>query len=146
MMAIGEKRPSRPQRGKSRGSGRAALLLVICAMGCGGGGHAASQTDSQSPARLACQFKAGALPEETLGATVPRGAEIPLDHIVVLMQENHSFDNYFGRLPAFGQRAVDGLPAHATNPDANGAPVSAFHQDGYCTADTEHSWTGSHLE
>jgi len=145
-MAIGEKRPSRPQRGKSRGSGRAALLLVICAMGCGGGGHAASQTDSQSQARLACQFKAGALPEDTLGATVPRGAEIPLDHIVVLMQENHSFDNYFGRLPAFGQRSVDGLPAQASNPDAHGARVPSFHQESYCTADTDHSWTGSHLE
>src|SRR5262249_2565560 len=90
--------------------------------------------------------EAGALPAETLGAELPRGADIPIDHIIVLMQENRSFDNYFGQLPAFGQRTVDGLPAHASNPGSDGTPVSSFHEDRYCTADTDHSWTGSHLD
>jgi len=124
----------------------AALLLLLGAAACGGGGHEARQVDSKSNARRACEFGAGALPEETLGTEVPRGAEIPIDHIVVLMQENRSFDNYFGRLPAFGQRAADGLPARASNPDADGTPASSFHEDRYCTVDTDHSWTASHLE
>ena len=123
-----------------------ALLLLLFAAGCGGGGGTSSQADSKSGARRACQFDAGALPEQTLGASLSRGTEIPIDHIVVLMQENHSFDNYFGRLPAAGHRRVDGLPASASNPDGNGASVRAFHQDQYCTADTDHSWTGSHIE
>src|SRR5215468_201022 len=126
------------------GSG-AMLWLAICAAACGGG-DGSSSTDSKAHARLACEFGAGALPEETLGPEVPQGAAIPIDHVVVLMQENHSFDNYFGRLPAFGHAAVDGLPAHAGNPDADGTQVPTFHQDHYCTADTDHSWTGSHLE
>jgi len=64
----------------------------------------------------------------------------------LMMQENRSFDNYFGRLPASGHRGVDGLPADASNPDGSGGRVSSFHADRYCTADTDHSWTGSHNE
>ena len=40
----------------------------------------------------------------------------PIKHFVVLMQENHSFDNYFGTYPG-----ADGIPAgvcHAGRPDA----------------------------
>jgi phospholipase C len=123
-----------------------ALLLLLCAAACGSEGGSASHADAKSGARRACLFKAGALPEQTLGPQVPRGAQIPIDHIVVLMQENHSFDNYFGRLPAAGHPHVDGLPARASNPDGNGGSVQAFHQQSYCTADTDHSWTGSHIE
>jgi phospholipase C len=94
----------------------------------------------------ACTFHAGALPEETLPADAPRGAQIPIEHIIVLMQENRSFDSYFGQLPAAGHAGVDGLPASAANPDADGAPVPAFHQAHYCTEDTSHSWRGSHAE
>jgi phospholipase C len=35
----------------------------------------------------------------------------PIQHLVVLMQENHSFDNYFGTYPG-----ADGLPANAQMP------------------------------
>jgi phospholipase C len=41
-----------------------------------------------------------------------RAAETPLQHLVLLMRENRSFDHYFGRYPG-----ADGLPA--------GAPVTA---------------------
>ncbi len=66
---------------------------------------------------------------------------MPIEHIVVLMQENRSFDSYFGKLSG-----VDGLPPDASNPDADGTPVSSFHQPPYCTADTNHSWAGGHGE
>jgi phospholipase C len=122
-----------------------AAWLVLCAAACGSGGGGSS-ADSKAQARLACKFDAGALPDETLGPAVPHGAEIPIDHIVVLMQENRSFDHYFGRLPASGHAHVDGLPSRASNPDGMGGAVGAFHQDRYCTADTDHSWTGSHNE
>ncbi|MDP9259250.1 MAG: alkaline phosphatase family protein [Actinomycetota bacterium] len=48
---------------------------------------------------------AGAAPAS---ASVPT---TPIRHIVVLMQENHSFDNYFGTYPG-----VDGLPARTCLP------------------------------
>jgi len=126
---------------KHSAAGLVPVLALVALSGCGG----TVESSSNSPAP-ACAFHAGALPADTLPAGTPHGAAIPIDHIVVLMQENHSFDNYFGRLPAFGHGDVDGLPAGASNPDANGTAVPAFHQDRYCTADTDHSWTGSHLE
>src|SRR3954466_4883718 len=56
-----------------------------------------------------------------------------VEHIVVLMMENHSFDNFFGMLPRRfrSRRDVDGLPlnrkGHPTpvNLDPTGKPVRA---------------------
>ena len=37
-------------------------------------------------------------------------------------------------------------PRMPPTPTHNGFPAPAFHQTKYCTEDTNHSWTGSHLE
>jgi len=91
-------------------------------------------------------------------------------HVVVVMQENHSFDNYFGVLP-YGpdspyrggpcalddHRCVDGLSCSATasgglacsnsNVDDDGSRVASFHSGNYCPGpDLAHGWTGSHQE
>ncbi|MGZ4190596.1 MAG: alkaline phosphatase family protein [Actinomycetota bacterium] len=73
-----------------------------------------------------------------------------IQHVVVLVMENHSFDNILGSLKRPG---VDGLTfkhgrALNTNPDANGNPVAAFHlsnvcQDGYHITQ---SWGPSHRQ
>jgi phospholipase C len=117
------------------------LAALVAVAGCG-----ESDEPSFAPPAASCPFGPGALPADTLPATAPHGDRIPIQHIIVVMQENHSFDSYFGQLPAAGKRDVDGLPADASNPDANGMPVFAFHQPSFCTVDTNHSWTGSHLE
>lgn len=96
--------------------------------------------------RQACTFGPGALPDETLDADVPRGEDIPIDHIVMLMQENRSFDHYFGQLPTAGHPNADGHPADASNPDAQNDPVFAFHSPQYCIEDVAHSWNASHLQ
>jgi phospholipase C len=100
----------------------------------------------RAEARRACAFGAGALPADTLDPDLPRGDDIPLQHLVIVMQENRSFDHYFGRLPAAGHSDVDGLPPEASNPDAQGNPVFAFHTSRYCITDVEHGWNGSHAE
>lgn len=95
-----------------------------------------------------------------------------VNHIIIVMLENHSFDNYFGSLAyapggpyhtssvgctANDHRCVDGLdclvdPALGlvctnTNLDDSGVPVAAFHATSRCTIpDLAHSWTQSHLE
>jgi phospholipase C len=91
--------------------------------------------------RTACTFARGALAGETVGEEFPVGADIPINHFIVLMQENRSFDHYFGTMPG-----VDGIPAGYTNPDAGGAPVAPFHATAYCSDDTDHSWDASHLQ
>jgi phospholipase C len=63
--------------------------------------------------------------------------------VVVLMQENRSYDHYFGKL-----RRAEGPPAGASNPHPlGGDPIRPFHQKRYCeTADLDHGWNGSHRE
>jgi phospholipase C len=56
---------------------------------------------------------------------------MPFDHIVVVMMENHSFDNLLGALSLQGQPAADGLTfvdgaATDANPDGRGGTVVAY--------------------
>jgi phospholipase C len=51
-----------------------------------------------------------------------------IDHIVVLLKENHSYDNYFGMLDRGDgfTRGPDGTPLNS-NPDRQGRPVRVHH-------------------
>jgi phospholipase C len=52
-----------------------------------------------------------------------------IDHIVVLMLENRSFDNMFGKL--YPKSATfDGLTGTESNPDTNGVPVQVWQNTG----------------
>jgi phospholipase C len=96
-----------------------------------------------------CRFGPGALPTETLPGR-PHGSQIPIDHIIVLMQENRSFDHYFGPLHDQGQPRVRPPRRNSSNPDPTnptGPAIGRFHKPNYCeTADLDHSWNGTHKE
>ncbi|HTQ47428.1 MAG TPA: alkaline phosphatase family protein, partial [Polyangiaceae bacterium] len=64
-----------------------------------------------APLREACHFEAGAWPAQTIGKEYPLGTDIPIDHVVVIMQENRSFDHYLGRLVAQGYYAAGDFTA-----------------------------------
>jgi phospholipase C len=117
-----------------------------------------------------------------MGALVALPASVRADgnlqnvhHIILMMQENHSFDNYFGVLPfvanspyhsAKGRRhhpcaeddhtCVDGLSCKRkhgvvrcsnSNPSNERGRVRFFHETRLCTGpDLEHSWSGTHEE
>ena len=82
--------------------------------------------------------RAGVRPPDSLpDPSKPAGAvndEMPFDHVVVVMMENHSFDNVLGALSRSGQGAADGLSfdgagqATNSNPGVIGTPpeVRAF--------------------
>jgi len=70
------------------------------------------------PGDKACQFHAGSSPAETLGPCAPHGAKIPVEHIILLMQENRSFDHYLGHLKGNGQDDVDVALEGMSNPGA----------------------------
>ena len=93
------------------------------------------------PGRSTCAYARGAMPWETIRSEYPIGADIPIHHWIILMQENRSFDHYFGAM-----NGVDGLPTGASNPHDDGTPVAAFHTDAYCVEDPSHSWQGAHAE
>ena len=130
------------------------VATILVAAGCGDDDPArrgAIVTPTFAPPSptptVSCQFDAGAMPDQTLPPGAPRGDQIPIDHIVFLMQENHSLDNYLGQLPAAGHGEVDGIPPGASNPDSDGAAVSVYHEPKYCTSpDVSHSWNGSHQQ
>jgi phospholipase C len=74
---------------------------------------------------LAIVLSAGAVSATAgAGAPVPPGQGIhKIRHVVVIMQENRSFDSYFGTYPG-----ADGIPAGVCVPDPqSGACVKPFH-------------------
>jgi phospholipase C len=97
--------------------------------------------------RASCKFARGAMPVQTFGASTPIGPEIPINNIVVVMMENHSFDNYLGHLNEYGNRTdVESAPANASNPDTVGGPQPWMHAPHLCSLDTDHGWDGTHIE
>ena len=62
-----------------------------------------------------------------------------MNHIIVMAQENRSFDHYFGKLAAyraangFPTATIDGLPSDASNPSFDGlSTVPAYHLGTVC--------------
>lgn len=76
------------------------------------------------------------------GLTVPAQADsittTPIQHLVVLMQENHSFDNYFGTYPG-----ADGFPEGVCMPvdpdDPSAGCVEPWHIGNQSISDLSHS-------
>jgi phospholipase C len=71
-----------------------------------------------------------------------------IEHIVVVMQENHSYDSYFGMLDRGDGFRLDrrGRPL-ASNPDAHGRPVRAFHMANTCQSHAvSQNWNSSHIQ
>ncbi len=70
-----------------------------------------------------------------------------INHIVVVMQENRSYDSYFARLHYQGQSGSEVEPLGG-NPDPNGGrTIHPFLKTAECeVADLNHSWNGTHQE
>ncbi|HEX9013143.1 MAG TPA: alkaline phosphatase family protein [Anaerolineaceae bacterium] len=67
-------------------------------------------------------------------------AKTPIQHFIVIMQENHTFDNYFGTYPgADGIPAGTKMPIDPANPAAGS--VEPFHIGSYPIEDLSHSAT-----
>ncbi len=82
----------------------------------------------------------------------PAGTDMmpQLRHIVVLMMENHSYDNYLGMLQGRGDGfslGPDGRP-EAANPDAAGKSVQAYQRSstGQPSKAPSQSWRANHLQ
>jgi phospholipase C len=68
---------------------------------------------------------------------------IPIKHVVVDMQENRSFDHYYGFAPFAG---AYGVPSGYSQPDGNGGIVKPYHFTSLSTPDIGHSWGAMHAE
>ncbi|HCA86546.1 MAG TPA: phospholipase C, phosphocholine-specific [Streptomyces sp.] len=119
----------------------------LLALGAGTAGAAAA--GSLLPASL----------HEALAAGPPPGGPAAIRHVVVLMQENRSFDHYFGMLRGvrgFGDRNAIELPSGTSvfeQPDGPTRTVLPFpvrdaaeaqRKDLQYIGDLDHSWDGGH--
>ena len=125
-----------------------------------------NQTEAQlAPQREACAFEAGAWPAQTIGTDYPLGTDIPINHVIVIMQENRSFDHYLGQLTAQGyyqpgdftsgdagaeagsgltnNQQLDSPPPGWSNPDTDGGLVVPHPDNEYCYG-VNHSWGAQH--
>jgi phospholipase C len=74
-----------------------------------------------------------------------RAATTPIDHILVAMQENRSFDHYYGYAPQV-QLAGFGPPAGFSQPNPGGTPdpVEPYRFFDLQTPDIPHDWNSVH--
>src|SRR5258706_3708050 len=151
-----------------------ALCLALVAAGCDGGAGGSADLGSLGPVRGqldgavpdgwdraiaeaddataaarrdSCAFAEGAMPAQTLGSSSPLDNAIPIDHVLLLMQENRSFDHYLSRLPLTGVTDVDVATRDLSNPDPlTRQSIFFYHATDLCFADIPHSWADEHLD
>jgi phospholipase C len=112
------------------------LLSVLTVAACSSGKSSSAPPDSTSPSSAS-----SASPSTTTTVSPKQGLIENIDHLVVEMQENRSYDSYFGQLdPA--QQSKTGNP----NPKDKTAPaILPFENPRMCeTSDVEHGWDAVH--
>jgi phospholipase C len=72
-----------------------------------------------------------------------RQGSTPIKHVIVDMQENRSFDHYFGFAPFVG---AYGVPAGYKQPDGRGGSVTPQRFTSLATPDINHTWNAMHGE
>ena len=111
----------------------------------------------------ACQGLGGGSSAPTPTPT-PAGSLNSINHVVLFMQENRSFDTYFGQLNAYRAKqtpplpqdvdtwtsGTDKTPTNVSTPsyDPNtgkaGPPIKAFHMQSACSENLTPSWNETH--
>ena len=122
---------------------QAALALLV--IGCGGvsgskSGGGPSPTPAPSP-----------------GGGPPPAGITAVNHVVIMLQENRSFDHYFGQMTAYRHAnniPINGSPATIDDLSAGsfsnvspvtGAAIAPYHTGSVCTEDLTPDWTPSHI-
>ncbi len=111
-----------------------ALFLTLLLVACGSGNNSSNNNGTSGG-------NGGGTPADITA----------VNHVIVLLQENRSFDHYFGALTQYRAtngypNTVDGLtPAGFINPGPLG-PVASYHTGSVCTENTSPDWLESHHE
>ncbi|HWR35801.1 MAG TPA: alkaline phosphatase family protein [Clostridia bacterium] len=89
----------------------------------------------------------------TVGSTppLPTGGITNLEHIIFMIQENRSQDNYFGRMVQYRQDRgfmdpYDSLPLNVAPLDRAGHPVQPYHFETVCHENLSPGWNESHYD
>jgi phospholipase C len=113
------------------------FACIACAMLLSCGGTSNNSGTSQNPGQ-------------------PPAGITAVNHVVILIQENRSFDHYFGQMTAY--RSANGIPINGSPASiedeskgsfsnlspATGAMIAPYHTGSVCTEDLTPDWTESH--
>ncbi len=111
-----------------------AILCACAILGPGASGRAQTR-------RSAIATEAGSSGRAKANSTIPKGIE-KIQHVIWIIQENHSFDNYFGTYPG-----ADGITPSTCLPKLPGSTscVAPFHMPkDQPVCDLGHSWGSAH--
>ncbi len=128
-------------------SRRRMLQGMLATAGVAAAGAGVSTWLAQSPARAAgLILPPGTRPDPSKPEGVDTLPEI--EHIVIYMQENHSYDQYFGMLGRGDGFTLGpgGVPINS-NPDLQGQPYAVYHAESTCdpVISGDHSWNAEHI-
>lgn len=126
------------------------VLLGVIACGCAANtpdncidGRAsinepAPDDDMHAAQRHACAFGPSMTTDMTLGGSGAPAIPDTIKHVIIVMHENHSFDQYLGDYVHTDRSQVNFDPM-------TGQDVAPFHETRYCVTDANHEWGAAHL-
>jgi phospholipase C len=121
-------------------AGAAAAGAAAWLAGCSdsGTGSTAATSSPSTPTTVAAPTTLTPTTVLPTSTTVAGGSINDVEHVVILFQENRSFDHYFG-----ARRGVTGFA------DTIAGPMQPFHFEtattaAACSSDPDHSWEGQH--
>lgn len=87
-------------------------------------------------------------------APAPPAGMTQIQHIIYTLQENRSFDQYFGQMETYRQNngittdnpPVNGLPLSVSLPDIAGQQILPFHSQTECEENLQPSWNAQHID
>src|SRR5437879_8917241 len=140
-------RPGMSRRGCLAAATSAGALFALEACS---GGHSGTAARRPQTARTRPTKSARRLAAQRPDLAKAEGSDLipQIEHIVVVMQENHSYDSYFGMLGRGDGFTLDqhGAPT-ASNPDALNKPVRAFHMANTCQSHAlSQNWNSTHIQ
>jgi phospholipase C len=113
-------------------------------LGAAGAAGAAAGADGDGPAGATTLRAALAARATKAAAALPEPARSGIEHVIVVMMENRSFDHFLGWLPG-----AEGRQAGLSYADPQGTSQPTFHQkqfSGCGFTDPDHSYAGGRLQ
>lgn len=109
-----------------------------------------SEMDPAAPSSPGKTEKPGATDPPAPPTLSPKELLAGIEHIVVLMMENRSFDHFLGALSSdagYANKAIlDGLTGAEWNPGPNGSKVTVFKMTNLTPDDPPHGWEAAHAQ
>jgi phospholipase C len=89
--------------------------------------------------------------KQVVYVNVPNSLATSIRHVIFFVQENRSYDSYFGRMGAYRQArgyndVFDALPLNTTLKDVSNDSISPFHNQTVCTESLAPDWNSAHID